>query len=379
MELVENTGSVPPVEPLQFTIRLEDFDVSLLPIDKSLLAGDRDLLRESIATFFSEYFAKVGGVANILPSADVVSIAWSPSSLQDKDALIEYTVSLLNSGAYGQVEPILKALAERYPDDFAVHYNMGMMQSNQGHLDEAISTLQKAVELSPNKADAWVALGVAQDRKGNKAEAKEAFAAALKAEPHNPHALMSMGGALLPTDPQQALVLIKAATSLQPESQLFAYNYAQCCIALKMASEADAALGRVMELAPFSNLAAKAEDQRRHLANLVMQSRAASGLRPEVVTFCMEAIHAYTRMDDKNRKAVIYEVSLLGKGGFDINASEKKYSLKSMPGKFSSVQLLAYLFVGIKGMNPALDPGIDFQQEYEEAKRRVQDQKNQQH
>jgi hypothetical protein len=44
-----------------------------------------------------------------------------------------------------------------------------------------------------------------------------------------------------------------------------------------------------------------------------------------------------------------------------------KYRLKSLPGTFSGLQLLAYMYVGFKRLEPATDIGVDFAKEYEEA------------
>ena len=372
------------VEPIEFALRISDFDLSLLPIDKSLLESDKELLRQAIVTFFTEYFARAGGHANIVSTQDIVKVTWSPSSLADKDALIEYTAHLLNHGAYSQVEPILTKMAERFPADFTIGFNMGVMLSNLGRVDEAIRTLEKAITLTPESrqggtiADALVALGVAHDRKGDKAAAKKAFAAALQADPQNPHALMNMGAILAATSPQEGQVYLKKATEILPDNQLIAFNYAQCLIALRDAKQADDAMGRVIELAPYTELALKAGEARSKLANLMFkaQEKQAGGLRHDVVSCCVEALEAYAAMDEKKRKAVLYEVALLGNSGFSINDAVKHYALKSLPGKFSGVQLLAYLYVGVKGMDPLLDPGIDFANEYAEAKRMIQDRKN---
>lgn len=374
-----------PMAPIEFVLKIADFDLSLLPIDKSLLETDRELLRQAVVTFFTEYFTKAGGKADIISTSDLVRVTWTPASLASKDALIEYTAHLLNRGAYAQVEPILTKMAECFPDDFAIQYNLGVMLSNMGRVDEAIRTLGKAVLLTPDArhggtiSDAWVAMGVAYDRRGDKATAKGAFEKALQLEPENPHALMNYGVGLASTDPQQGLGYLKKATEILPDNQLIAYNYAQCLIALRQATEADTAMGKVIELAPYTELAVKAGEARRKLANLMFkaQGRQAGGLRPDVVSCCVEAIQTYAAMNAEKRKAVVYEVALLGNSGFSINDTEKHIVLKSMAGKFSGIQLLAYLYVGIKGMDASLDPGIDFAKEYAEAQRLVQDGKNQ--
>ena len=69
------------VEPIEFALRISDFDLSLLPIDKSLLESDKELLRQAIVTFFTEYFARAGGHANIVSTQDIVKVTWSPTTV----------------------------------------------------------------------------------------------------------------------------------------------------------------------------------------------------------------------------------------------------------------------------------------------------------
>jgi tetratricopeptide (TPR) repeat protein len=237
--------------------------------------------------------------------------------------------------------------------------------------------LQKSVSLSPEMSYAWVALGVAYDRMGNKPKAEAAFVKALELEPNDPYALMNIGGMLVGQQPQEALGYLKKAMDIQPHNQLAVFNYAQCLLALRKGVEADLTLGKVIEMAPYTELASKAEAQRRQLAEVLIKSQGVEGVRPDVVVFCVDAIQTYAKLDEKKRNAIVYEVGLLWKQGLDINDTAKKYTLKSMAGKFSGLQLLAYLYVGVKAMNPKLDPGIDFEKEYAAAIRVVQGRKNQ--
>jgi len=71
---------------------------------------------------------------------------------------------------------------------------------------------------------------------------------------------------------------------------------------------------------------------------------------------------------DKIRK-VGFEIGMLGRSGIDTDNPDKKYSLKSIPGKtFSGRHLLAYMYTAFKEFEPDMDTGIDFEQEYEQAK-----------
>jgi hypothetical protein len=64
---------------------------------------------------------------------------------------------------------------------------------------------------------------------------------------------------------------------------------------------------------------------------------------------------------------------MLGRSGLDINNPDKKYQLKSMPGEFTGLQLLAHMYVGLKQLEPSLNSGIDLEAEYRQALTLFQD------
>ena len=53
--------------------------------------------------------------------------------------------------------------------------------------------------------------------------------------------------------------------------------------------------------------------------------------------------------------------------GLDVNDSTPKYRLRSLPGEFSGLHLLAIQYVGFKQTMPQADMGFDLAQEYEMA------------
>jgi hypothetical protein len=58
---------------------------------------------------------------------------------------------------------------------------------------------------------------------------------------------------------------------------------------------------------------------------------------------------------------------MLGRSGLDIHNSEKKYQLQSLPGEYSGMQLLSYMYVAFQMLDPTVDVGADLSAEYEEA------------
>ena len=67
-------------------------------------------------------------------------------------------------------------------------------------------------------------------------------------------------------------------------------------------------------------------------------------------------------------QAVAVEIAVFGTQGIDPSKTDKRYTLKSVPGrKFSPLQLLAYMFAGFKVIDASVDTQLDFEDEYQDA------------
>ena len=62
-----------------------------------------------------------------------------------------------------------------------------------------------------------------------------------------------------------------------------------------------------------------------------------------------------------------HSMAILGMNGLDVNDSTPRYRLRSLPGEFSGLHLVAVQYVGFKQINPQTDIGFDLAQEYEMA------------
>ena len=69
------------------------------------------------------------------------------------------------------------------------------------------------------------------------------------------------------------------------------------------------------------------------------------------------------------------EIAMLGRSGLDINNPDQKYTLSSLPGKFSGMRLLSMMYVGFQIIAPEHNVGIDLSLEYAEAKRLFESEK----
>ena len=89
-----------------------------------------------------------------------------------------------------------------------------------------------------------------------------------------------------------------------------------------------------------------------------------------VTMYCLSALQHFEGMELAEIQKVGFEIGLLGRQGIDPSNHDKKYTLKSIPGKeFTGLQLLAYMYSAFKVIDPFLDTGLEFKKEYEAAKK----------
>ena len=73
-------------------------------------------------------------------------------------------------------------------------------------------------------------------------------------------------------------------------------------------------------------------------------------------------------MDVAKRQQITLKIALKGQTGLNINDAEAKYTLKSLPGQFSGIHLISIMYVGMKELDPDMNPGVDLSAEYDAAK-----------
>ncbi len=53
----------------------------------------------------------------------------------------------------------------------------------------------------------------------------------------------------------------------------------------------------------------------------------------------------FADLPDEEVQKIVFEVGMLGTKGFEINDPEQQYELRSMPGKFSGMQMVCIMYV----------------------------------
>lgn len=351
-------------QPFSFQFPIADFDLTKLPVEASLLREDPALLVAAVQTFYQDCFRSLGGTANILVRDDVVSVSWYPGEGDAIGQVLEHAMSLLRQGDYRTAEPLLRAVLARDADHSDALFNLGMMLSDQRKLAEAVTLLGKYVELEPDSSHGWTALGVAQSRDEDIPSATTSFEKALELDPRNAYALRNLGALLGRESPQQALPGLERAARLMPEDQGAQYGYAQCLLQLGRTDDADPVFVKAIELSPLSEIAELARTARTSIAQQSLRSAVDGGVRLDAVMYCLDGLKRFRDLGDARTRSIVYEISMLGRGGLDINESSKKYSLRSLPGTFSALQLVSFMYTGLQLMDPSLDAGIDLSREF---------------
>ena len=84
--------------------------------------------------------------------------------------------------------------------------------------------------------------------------------------------------------------------------------------------------------------------------------------------YCLDTLKRFEKMPPEKIREIAYEIGLLGQSGIDYTKPDRRYSLKALPGEqFSGLQLLVFMFVGFKKIDPALNTGLDFEDAYQTA------------
>jgi len=113
-----------------------------------------------------------------------------------------------------------------------------------------------------------------------------------------------------------------------------------------------------------SPAAEMAEKARTAMAHAQLRQGQVGGVRLDVVAYMREALALFEKVGTQQMQLIAAEIAILGRSGLDINDPEKKYSLKQLPGQFSGLQLLSYMYAAFQKIDPSADLGADFSREY---------------
>jgi len=98
-----------------------------------------------------------------------------------------------------------------------------------------------------------------------------------------------------------------------------------------------------------------------------MRKAVGGGLRPDAVMYCLGALETCDCLPAAEVQKIAFEIAALGTKGINPNDPHRKYQLRTLPGEFTGLQLLCYMFVTWKKVSPEADIGFDLRREYEAA------------
>ena len=83
--------------------------------------------------------------------------------------------------------------------------------------------------------------------------------------------------------------------------------------------------------------------------------------------YIASAMQTFKKLGNKKRQEIALEIAMLGRSGLDINDPEAKYKLKSLPGAFTGLHLLAIMYTAFRQIDPTMETGADYGAEYQSA------------
>jgi tetratricopeptide (TPR) repeat protein len=281
-------------------------------------------------------------------------------------------VSLATEGRLAPARDLFLDLLIDDPNNTDVIYNLAMCYTDLDEPNKAIELLERCIAIAPRFANAHVALGFAYIKAGDTRKAKHYLEKALEIEPDNPHAHRNLGGIYgNEGNNRKSAEHLKKALEADPNNVRAVYGLAVAYFKLENDDSADPLLRQFLKMTAPSDLHEEARTMLRVIAERTLRARgmgAKIGFRSDVLFYCMAAIEKFNAMSRDEVQKIAFEIALKGRGGFDINNPDKKYKLNSMPGEFTGLQLVSYMYVGFQMIAPDQDVGIDLSAEYKQAK-----------
>lgn len=331
-------------KPSFFNLPVGRFDLNLLPPESRTIGSEAFKL--AVVAHFAAQYAAQAQQAVVTVDDENISVLVVP----EHGNPLDFIMTMLQSGRIKEAVPYLEALTKSGPDNAQVLYNLGVAYSELGQFDEAIIRLKRAVQLDPTHAHAWTAIGVAYQRMGKRDLALEPMQKAVEAAPSDGYARRNLGAMLMGAGKHtEALEQFRAARKALPHDGQTLFGLASALEALGGApqtEEADELYQVVIQKFPGSQVAEMARKARTQLAHANMRSSVGGGLRPDVVVYIADALKTFAQAGPEKSRQITLEIALKGQNGLDINDPEQKYSLSTLPGKFSGMHLVSIMYAG---------------------------------
>lgn len=352
-------------QPFTFRLPIQDFDLELLPPEARAIGSDA--FKDAVVSHFVAQYGGAGQSAIVTVDDTDINVVQLPSNTEPLD----FVMTLLQGGRIREAVPFLEAMTKSEPGNAKVLYNLGISYSELGEFDEAIIRLKRAVQVDPTHAHAWTAIGVAYQRLGKREQALAPLQRAVEEAPDDGYAARNLAACLMSLGRHaEGLPLMRQARRALPHDQQTTFGLATALIKTgdpDDEAEADELFKVVVERWPGSKVAEFAREARTKLSSKSLRGTVGGGLRPDVVMYISSALDTFEKVGPTKTRDIAFEVAMKGQSGLDTNDSAQKYTLKTLPGQFSGLHLVAIMYAGFKQLDPNLDAGIDFAPEYSAA------------
>ena len=280
---------------------------------------------------------------------------------------INYALMLIKANKLDGAKDVLEELLKSDPQDKDILYNLGMCYTELDEPERAVEILSECVRCYPNYSNAYVALGFAHSRLADDKKARDYFLRALEIDPTNSYALRNLGSIYgKENDYGKAIECFEKSFSINQEDQLTAYGIGYTYFQTGKLDKAVEYFKVVIALDESTKIASLAKDLSREIAEINLKSK---GFRTDAMFYCLGALQYFAGKKSEEIREVAFEIGLKGRQGLAVNNPDKKYTLNSMRGSFTGLQLVSYMYVGFKIIDHSLDVGLDLSEEYKAALR----------
>jgi len=277
----------------------------------------------------------------------------------------EEASNLIDQGKFEEAKDVLEDILKEDPRNVDALYNLGMCFTDLGEPEKAIKTLKQCIKYKPDYSNAYVALGYAYTRMGDFENGKKYFFDALKIDPKNSFALRNLGALFGKIgEIEKSLYYLEKAYEINSEDPKTVYGLGYAYQQIKDYEKADKYYHQVLRMNAPANIKNLAKDGLREIAVSTFKSK---GFRIDAVFYLLSALRLFEQKTESEIKDIAFEIGLKGRSGLDIHNPEKKYTLKALEGQFTGLQLVCYVYVGFKKIDPSIDVGIDLSDEYSAA------------
>jgi tetratricopeptide (TPR) repeat protein len=274
----------------------------------------------------------------------------------------DQALNFIQAGRLDEARIYLEELQKQDPKNVDLLYNLGMLYTDLGKPKMAISLLRTCIEISPSHANAHVALGFAYMSSGDLKNAKKYTLEALKIVPNDPIALRNLGGILgKEKDYLNAFYHLQKSCEINPLDPQTVYGLAFTYKSLNDFENAEKYFKALLDMRAPDSLK---ELAREGLGEIALKTLKSQGPRMDVVMYILSAMDMFKGKSTQEVRDISFEIGMLGRQGFEIDDPTRKFTLRTIPGEFTALQLVSMMYTGFKQFEPSMDIGMDFSEEY---------------